>query len=94
MRFAVVGAKSYFKNNDFPLNPKDLIRHTCINERLPTLGGFWPWEFEDNGREVKIRVEGQLASTTAIMRSKLRWPGSGSLLLRKTLPCPISRREN
>ena len=61
MRFAVVGATSYIKNNAEPLHPKDLVRHTCINERLPTLGGFWVWEFEDDGRDIKIRVDGQVA---------------------------------
>jgi DNA-binding transcriptional LysR family regulator len=60
-RFAVVGTKSYLKNNPEPQHPQDLVRHTCINERLPTFGGFWAWEFEDKGREIKIRVEGQLA---------------------------------
>ncbi|WP_299006008.1 LysR family transcriptional regulator [uncultured Caulobacter sp.] len=61
MRFAVVGSKSYFKTRAPPSHPKDLVQHNCINERLPTLGGFWAWEFEDNGRELKIRVDGQLA---------------------------------
>lgn len=59
-RFAVVGAKSYLKDQAEPQHPQDLIRHTCINERLPTSGGFWAWEFEDQGREIKIRVTGQL----------------------------------
>jgi DNA-binding transcriptional LysR family regulator len=36
------------------------VHHTCINERMPTSGGIWAWEFEENGREIKIRVEGQL----------------------------------
>jgi DNA-binding transcriptional LysR family regulator len=61
LRFAVVGAKSYFKENPEPLHPHDLVRHNCINERLPTFGGFWPWEFEERGREIKIRVDGQVA---------------------------------
>lgn len=61
MRFSVVGAKSYFADNDLPMHPKDLLRHCCINERLPTLGGYWPWEFEEEVREIKIRVDGQLA---------------------------------
>ncbi|TCU11240.1 LysR family transcriptional regulator [Rhizobium sullae] len=60
-RFAVVGAPSYFETKGVPETPQDLVRHNCINERLPTYGGFWPWEFEDNGHEIKIRVEGQLA---------------------------------
>jgi len=59
-RFAVVGAKSYFKDNPEPSHPQDLVRHTCINDRLPTGGGLWAWEFEEKGREIKIRVDGQL----------------------------------
>jgi DNA-binding transcriptional LysR family regulator len=59
-RFAVVGSKSYFKNNPEPLRPQDLVRHTCINVRLPTYGGLYAWEFEEKGQEIKIRVDGQL----------------------------------
>lgn len=61
LRFAVVGATSYFKENPEPLHPHDLVRHNCINERLPTLGGFWAWEFEEKSREIRIRVDGQVA---------------------------------
>jgi DNA-binding transcriptional LysR family regulator len=59
-RLAVVGAKSYFADHPEPTHPKDLVGHTCINFRLPTFGGLYAWEFEENGREIKIRVEGQL----------------------------------
>ena len=59
-RFAVVGAKAYFKKHPEPLHPKDLVSHICINERLPTRGGLWAWEFEEKGSELKIRVDGQL----------------------------------
>lgn len=57
---AVVGAQSYFAGHPMPVHPKDLIGHTCINFRLPTFGGLYAWEFEEDGREIKIRVEGQL----------------------------------
>jgi len=61
-RFAAVGAKSYFKNNSEPLHPRDLVRHKCINHRLPTFGGFWVWEFQEaGGPEIKIRTDGQVA---------------------------------
>jgi DNA-binding transcriptional LysR family regulator len=60
MRSAVVGAPSYFKNCAEPKRPQDLIGHNCINLRLPTHGGLYAWEFEKGGREVKVRVEGQL----------------------------------
>jgi DNA-binding transcriptional LysR family regulator len=60
VRFAVVGAKSYLKKRQPPKMPQDLINHTCINLRLPTLGGLYAWEFEKGGRELRVRVEGQL----------------------------------
>jgi DNA-binding transcriptional LysR family regulator len=60
VRFAVVGAKSYFAKRPSPKTPQDLIGHRCINLRLPTYGGLYAWEFARGGREVKVRVEGQL----------------------------------
>src|SRR5262249_42021096 len=53
-----------------PRRPQDLIGHNCINLRLPTHGGLYAWEFEKNGRELRVRVEGQLIfNTTAQMLS-------------------------
>src|SRR6266704_6174886 len=60
IRFAVVGAKSYFAKRAPPKTPQDLISHNCTNLRLPTYGGLYAWEFERDGRELKVRVEGQL----------------------------------
>ena len=60
VRFAVVGTKAYFAKHPAPKSPQELIAHSCINLRLPTHGGLWAWEFERNGRELKVRVDGQL----------------------------------
>lgn len=60
VRFALVGATSYFAKHAPPKHPQDLVGHTCINLRLPTYGGLYAWEFEKDGRELKVRVEGQL----------------------------------
>lgn len=60
IRFAVVGSPDYFHKNGKPLAPEDLIGHRCINLRLSTHGGLYAWEFEKNGHEVKVRVEGQV----------------------------------
>ena len=61
LRMAVVGAPSYFATRQRPRTPQDLTQHNCINLRLPTHGGsLYAWEFEKNGREVNVRVEGQL----------------------------------
>ena len=60
MRMAVVGAPSYFAKRSPPKKPQDLTGHNCINLRLPTHGGLYAWEFERGGRELKVRVDGQL----------------------------------
>jgi DNA-binding transcriptional LysR family regulator len=60
VRFAVVGATSYFATRRPPMTPQELTSHTCINLRLSTHGGVWAWEFERDGRELKVRVEGQI----------------------------------
>jgi len=64
MRMAVVGLPAYFKNRPEPKKPQDLIGHNCIALRLPTHGGLYVWEFEKGGRELKVRVEGQLIFNT------------------------------
>lgn len=60
IRFAVVGTKTYFAKHPAPKTPQDLVAHSCINLRLRTHGGLWAWDFERNGRELKVRVDGQL----------------------------------
>ena len=66
-RMAVVGTHSYFKGPSEPKKPQDLINHNCIALRLPH-GGLYAWEFEKAGRQLRVRVEGQLTyNTTAQM---------------------------
>ena len=61
MRQAIVGTPDYFKTHPVPKRPEDLTDHRCINLRRVTRGGYFPWEFEKRGREINVRVEGQLA---------------------------------
>jgi DNA-binding transcriptional LysR family regulator len=60
LRMAVVGAPTYFERHEPPQTPHDLTGHACINLRFPTLGGLYAWEFEKDGRELHVRVDGQL----------------------------------
>lgn len=60
VRWAVVGAPSYFARRTLPQTPQDLTAHNCINLRLPTYGGLLPWEFERGDQELRVHVEGQL----------------------------------
>jgi DNA-binding transcriptional LysR family regulator len=77
MRMAVVGAPSYFARRPKLRKPQDLTAHQCINLRLPTYGGLYAWEFEKRGREVKVRVEGQLVFNNLALRLKSALAGLG-----------------
>lgn len=60
MRMVVVGAPAYFAANPIPKTPHELQNHRCINMRLPTSGGLYHWEFERNGKPLRVKVDGQL----------------------------------
>ena len=60
LRMAVVASPSYFETRPKPKRPQDLTAHACINLRRLTLGDLYAWEFEKDGREVNVRVEGPL----------------------------------
>jgi DNA-binding transcriptional LysR family regulator len=78
LRMAVVGAPSYFESHKKPRTPQDLTNHNCINLRLPTHGGsLYAWEFEKSGRELHVRVEGQLVfnGADALLKAALKGLG-------------------
>ena len=81
MRMAVVGAPSYFARRPKPKTPHDLTEHNCVNLRLPTYGGLYAWEFEKAGRELKVRVDGQLVVNTIDLRLKAVLAGLGLICL-------------
>jgi DNA-binding transcriptional LysR family regulator len=74
---AVVAAPSYFAKHSRPKRPQDLTAYNCINLRLPTYGGVYAWEFEKNGREVKVHVEGQVTFNNLALRLKAALAGCG-----------------
>ncbi|KJK08680.1 LysR family transcriptional regulator [Burkholderiaceae bacterium 16] len=77
VRMAVVGTPEYFARHSKPKTPQDLTAHNCINIRLPTAGGIYAWEFRKGGRELNVRVEGQLVFNTATMAVKAALAGVG-----------------
>jgi DNA-binding transcriptional LysR family regulator len=77
LRMAVVGAPAYFARHPAPSTPQDLAGHRCIKLRLPTAGGFYAWELEKDRREVRVRVEGQLAFNNVPMIVRAAEDGLG-----------------
>ena len=60
LRMAAVGSPAYFAAHGAPQTPGDLAHHRCINLRFVSSGALYVWEFEKDGRELKVKVEGQL----------------------------------
>jgi len=77
LRMLVVGAPSYFAERQRPKTPQDLTAHNCINIRMPTYGGLYVWEFEKDGRELKVRVDGQLVFNSSALRLSAVLAGMG-----------------
>ena len=59
LRMATVGSPAYFAKHGIPKVPQDLSNHACINLRMMS-GSIYSWEYEKAGRELNIKVDGQL----------------------------------
>jgi DNA-binding transcriptional LysR family regulator len=77
MRMAVVGSPAYFAKHRRPKSPQELTQHRCIGMHMPTYGNVLPWEFERDGRELKVRVEGPLVFNHSGMRMSAVLAGVG-----------------
>lgn len=64
LRMAAVASPAYFATQPPPKTPQDLLRHRCINQRQGA-GGLYAWEFERRGRELEVRVDGQVIVNTS-----------------------------
>jgi DNA-binding transcriptional LysR family regulator len=77
MCMAAVGSPAYFARHPKPVAPHELTVHSCINMRLPTHGGIYAWEFEKDGHELRVRVEGQLVFNNIALRLNAALEGLG-----------------
>ncbi len=75
--FAIVGSPAYFDRNSTPVVPQDLVRQRCLNLRLSSARGFYIWDFEKDGRSLKVRVEGQIAFNTIDLLTDAALDGFG-----------------
>lgn len=61
-RYAVVASRDYVAKHGRPQHPKDLLEHACIRTRFGS-GAMLDWEFEKNGRAVKVSPPARLIAT-------------------------------
>ena len=89
LRMAAVASPEYFDRNPAPKTPFDLSRHSCINIRQQSSGGLYSWEFEKDGREVRVRVDGQLTFNASPLIVKAAQAGLGMALVMEDLVAPM-----
>lgn len=88
IRMAVVSSPKYFQRYSAPHSPEDLTDHNCINMRFPTHGGIYSWEFEKAGRELKVRVDGQLVFNALKPRLESALQGIGLAYMPEDIATP------
>jgi DNA-binding transcriptional LysR family regulator len=81
LRLAVVASPDYFAAHPAPKKPQELTAHNCINQRMPTSGGLYVWDFERRGRKLNVRVGGQLVFNTTQPQVDAALAGLGIALL-------------
>ena len=81
LRMAVVASPSYFEVHPRPKSPQDLTAHRCINQRMPSSGGLYVWDFARRGKPVNVRVDGPLIFNTSPPQIDAALAGLGITLL-------------
>ncbi|MBJ9974152.1 LysR family transcriptional regulator [Pseudomonas sp. S75] len=64
LRMAIAASPEYFASHPIPKKPHDLLNHNCINMRLQTSRGIYVWDFMRRGKQLNVRVDGQLIFNT------------------------------
>ena len=77
LRLVVVASPTYLARCGFPQTPHDLTRHRCMNVRLRTTGGLYAWEFEKDGHELNVRVDGPFIFTDESLAMQAAIEGHG-----------------
>ena len=80
-----VGSAAYFAIHGTPHHPQELVSHNCINQRQIRSGGLYAWEFEKDGRALKVRVDGQFTFNTSYAQIDAAAEGYGIAYLPENL---------
>lgn len=65
LRMAAVASQDYFARHPVPQTPHELTQHQCINQRMIKSGGIYVWDFDQDGGDLNVRVNGQLTFNTS-----------------------------
>lgn len=65
LRMVAVASPDYFARHPVPQTPHELTQHQCINQRMIKSGGIYVWDFDQDGGDLNVRVNGQLTFNTS-----------------------------
>jgi DNA-binding transcriptional LysR family regulator len=84
-RLVAVASPDYLKRRGQPATPQALVDHVCIKLRQTTIGGLYAWEFEKDGHELRVRVDGQLTFNSTLPMVEAALSGYGIAYLPETI---------
>jgi DNA-binding transcriptional LysR family regulator len=84
-RLVAVASPEYVKRHGRPATPQELVHHVCINLRQTTIGGLYAWEFEKGGRDLRVRVDGQLTFNSTLPMVEAALSGYGIAYIPETI---------
>lgn len=62
LRFVIVATPQYLQGRRLPTHPHDLLEHECVNYRSAQTGLMHRWDFEQDGKPIRVTVKGRLAT--------------------------------
>ncbi|POT58527.1 LysR family transcriptional regulator [Citrobacter amalonaticus] len=65
LHMAAVASPEYFSRYAIPQTPHELTQHCCINQRMVSSGGLYVWDFDQDGGDLNVRVNGQVTFNTS-----------------------------
>ncbi len=84
-RLVAVASPDYVERHGRPATPQELVNHLCINLRQTTAGGLYAWEFEKGGRDLRVRVDGQLTFNSTLPMVEAASSGYGIAYVPETI---------
>jgi DNA-binding transcriptional LysR family regulator len=88
-RLVVVGSPAYFARHRRPKHPRDLHAHDCIGYRYVTSGACYRWEFDEDGKEFEIEIDGRVTSNDVAFIVQLAVDGVGLAMMSESYVRPF-----
>lgn len=72
-----VAAPAYLARAGLPLQPEDLLSHDCVRYRFQTSGRLADWEFQRDGRDFSMAIDGRLMTNDTTIEQQAALDGLG-----------------